>query len=58
MRTADGDKGRRVLLLFFPRQLDQLDRLLDHLESKRDRIHSQARELLEDSRQVGYLDCQ
>ena len=43
---------------FSSRQLDQLDRLLDHLESKRDRIHSQARELLEDSRQVGYLDCQ
>ena len=34
------------------RQLDQLDRLLDDLESKRDRIHLQARELLEDSRQV------
>ena len=47
------------VVYFFPsRQLDQLDRLLDHLESKRDRIHSQARELLEDSRQVGYLDCQ
>ena len=36
----------------FNRQLDQLDRLLDDLESKRDRIHLQARELLEDSRQV------
>ena len=47
------------VIYFFPsRQLDQLDRLLDHLESKRDRIHSQARELLEDSRQVGYLNCQ
>ena len=38
-----------------PRQLDQLDRLLDDLESKRDRIHLQARELLEDSRQVGIM---
>ena len=41
--------------LLNPRQLDQLDRLLDDLESKRDRIHLQARELLEDSRQVGIM---
>ena len=47
-----------VFYFFSSRQLDQLDRLLDQLESKRDWIHSQARELLEDSRQVGYLDCQ